>query len=152
MFKRLSLLPIILAACVAGAQSPPPTVSLRLAKGPIKVGKPISAILTVKFADAFHGYQNPPTDKFQIPVTVTAGKGTKITKVVYPKGIMKKVGGDTKPSAVYEGAIDIAVTLAAPKRAGTDSVTLLLNYQQCNADSCYPPDKVVATTKLTVTK
>ncbi|MGF1954233.1 protein-disulfide reductase DsbD domain-containing protein, partial [Lactococcus lactis] len=89
-----------------------------------------NATLKVKFAPGLHGYQNPPTDKFQIPISVSAGKGTTLSKVSYPKGVMRKAGGDTTESAVYEGEITIKVAIKVPTGAGAHDLNLVLNYQQ----------------------
>lgn len=152
MIKSSILAVALFTAAYGSAQSVPPTVTVKLDKPKATAGTTVNATLKVKFAPGLHGYQNPPTDKFQIPISVSAGKGTTISKVTYPKGVMKKSGGDTTQSAVYEGEITITVALKAPSGAGVHDVNLVLNYQQCTNENCYPPDKVPVKTTITVVK
>lgn len=139
-------------AALGAAQNVPPTVSVKLDKKPIVAGQPYTVTVVAKFAEGLHVYQNPPTDKFEIPVEIKATDGTKISKVTYPKGVLKKTAGSEKPSAVYEGEVTFVVTLIAPKKAGDAKVKLEFNYQQCTSDNCYPPAVVPAVAAIKVLK
>ena len=152
MVRNLLLIAGLAFASISAAQNVAPTVAVKLDKKPIVAGSPFTATVVVKFAEGLHGYQNPPTDKFQIPVEVKGADGTLVTKVVYPKGTLKKTAGDTVPSAVYEGEVSFEVTITAPKKPGDAKIKLVFNYQQCTSDNCYPPDKVSVTVPVKVLK
>lgn len=147
------ILPILLTAlgCLAlGQSNVPPKVSLKFATGKAQPSTPIKGTLTVTFADGLHGYQNPPSEKFMIPVTVTSNGGVKLVRAAYPKGVSATVGGSTTPVKVYEGTIQIPVVLLAPAKPGAYTANLSLKYQQCTENTCFPPSTVAATGKLVV--
>jgi DsbC/DsbD-like thiol-disulfide interchange protein len=130
----------------------PPTVKVILPKT-AKPGEKIKARVEVTFADGLHGYQNPPSGEYQIPVTLSLEtKGIKLDPVKYPKGEMLSIGGDPTPAAVYQGKIKIPVVITLPKKAGTAELKFTFSYQQCNDNSCFPPAKVSTTGKILIKK
>ena len=114
-------------------------------------GAVVKGTLTMTFADGWHGYQNPPSDPYQNPVTIALStKGFKFSKVTYPVGIIKDFAG-TK-TAVYEGEITIPFEFIAPKKIGKVALTFKLDYQQCNESSCLPPASMTLKGSLDVAK
>src|SRR5690348_10112222 len=96
---------VALTICLAvGQGNTAPAVKLVLPKE-AKPGATVKGTVELTFAEGLHGYQNPPTDEYQIPVKVDAETKGFTLKATYPKGIMKAIGGDPKPSAVYEGTV-----------------------------------------------
>lgn len=129
-----------------------PTVKVILPKT-AKPGEKIKATVEVTFGDGLHGYQNPPSGEYQIPVKLTLEtKGLKLDPIKYPKGEMLSIGGDPTPAAVYEGKIKIPVVITLPKKAGVTELKFTFSYQQCNDSSCFPPAKVSAIGKLLIKK
>lgn len=150
MIRNLLIAFAFAASVVATAQTPP-TATLILPKTAV-AGQTVKAKLRVTFAEGLHGYQNPPSQDYMIPVKVeSAIKGIPI-KVSYPKGNILSVNDESV--AVYQGLVEIPVTITLPKKPGVVSVKLNVSYQQCTDDTgqCYPPDTVVATGKITVKK
>jgi DsbC/DsbD-like thiol-disulfide interchange protein len=147
-----ALLPLLaLATAVAQAPDEAPTVSLKFAKATAAPGEKVKATLTVTFAPGLHAYQNPPSEEFQIPIKVgVAEKGFKLVKATYPVGTDFTMGGETKPAKVYEGTIAIPLEIKASAKPANYNVNVRLDYQQCNASSCFPPSSVVVKAKLTV--
>jgi len=134
------------AAVLFAQGDTPPTLKLRVQTPAVLVNTPIKALLTVTFATGLHGYQNPPSDPTNIPLTVSLGDKTfSIVSVGYPKGTPMKVAGESKPINVYQGTISIPVTLKGPMKAGTFPVKFAVRYQQCNAMSCFQPSTLNAT-------
>jgi hypothetical protein len=153
----LKLLAIMAGAslvCAAVAQAAdPPTVVIKLLKPTGAAGRHIKGEATVTFADGLHGYQNPPSENYMLPVVLKLdAKGFKLAKIVYPKGEMLAIGGETKPAAVYGGTIKIPFVLALPNKAGKYPVAFKLAFQQCNDVACFRPDELVVKTTVTVTK
>ena len=128
----------------------PAKVELKMA---VKTGMPGAVLkgkMLVTFSPGWHGYQNPPTHDFEIPLKMeTKTKGV-VLRVQYPKGTMKDFMGEK--TAMYEGTVELPFTLVLPKTAGTVPVKFDVNYQQCNSQSCLPPEFVSVTEKVTVKK
>jgi DsbC/DsbD-like thiol-disulfide interchange protein len=114
-----------------------PRVSLKILTKAPAPNSTVKGLVTIVFAEGLHGYQNPPTMDYQIPVTVQSDSKGNAIKPVYPKGTIKEFAGEK--SAVYEGTVEIPFTFAAPKKAGTSILTLKVGYQQCNDSGCFPP-------------
>lgn len=146
------IVPALLTACgvlAMGQSNVPPKVSVKVLNAKAKPGEKVKATLTVGFGSGLHAYQNPPSESYMIPVTVTS-KGVSLVKAAYPKGVDAAVGGDTKPVKVYEGTVQIPILLLAPAKPGTYSAALTVRYQQCNATSCFPPGTVAANANFSV--
>jgi len=152
MRRLLASLPLLIAATAAVAQSTPPTATLKFDKPTAAAGAVVKGTLTITFADGLHGYQNPPTDEYQIPLTVKViEKGFKLIKVSYPKG-EDYTGSDAKTIKVYKGTISVPVEIKAGAKPATYDVNVEVNYQQCNDNACFPPGQVVAKGRLVVAK
>ena len=151
--KRL-LLPLLLVvlAAVAGAQEVAPKVELVLNTKVLKPGALAKGSVFVTFAPGLHGYQNPPSKDYMIPVTLeSATKGIKI-KAAYPTGIPMPVPGETDQAKVYEGQIEIPFEFTLPKKPGKLKLELKLGYQQCDASACFAPGAVTVTKEIVVKK
>lgn len=135
----------------AGFQLPdPPQFAAKLAPGKITPGATVKGTATITFAPDLHGYQNPPTLDYQIPVKLeSATKGLAI-KPTYPKGVVKTLMGEE--SAVYEGKVEIPFTFKAQTKPGTYTLDLKMSYQQCNDQNCFPPDSLTAKIRYTVAR
>jgi hypothetical protein len=144
---------VSLLATAALFQAPAaPSVEVVPTKPSFTVGSQVRARVTLSFAEGLHAYQNPPTKDYQIPLTVNAGDDSfRIIKVYYPKGSDFQMAGEDEPSKVYEGQIQVTV-VARPKRAKAGKVTLPLSIdvQQCNAEACFPPEVVKASTEVQI--
>jgi len=148
---RLAIMPLALLGVAAAQTDTPPTVSLKLDKATAAPGAVVKGVLKVTFSEGLHGYQNPPAQDYQIPVKVDAAtKGFVLTKATYPTGIDFAMAGETTPSKVYEGTIEIPVLVKVSQTPGTYSLALKLDYQQCNASACFAPSAVTAKAPLRV--
>lgn len=127
-----------LVSISAFAQSAP-RVSISIPKT-AKPGEAVKGTVTVVFEAGLHGYQNPPSQSYMIPLKIeSATKGVTLKSIKYPKGDPIKVAGEDAPVMVYEGLIKIPVVLVMPKKAGKVDLSLKVKYQQCNESACYPP-------------
>ena len=124
-------------------QGDKPTATIKL--DAVVVGKPVKGVLTLTLPEGQHGYQNPPVDKYENPITLSVkDAGFKLGKVDYPKGVELKMEGAEKASRVYEGTITIPFTLVATKpAAGLKTVSFKVAYQLCTMSNCYPPSDLV---------
>lgn len=137
-FGRL-LVALVALVGAAQAQNVPPEVRLELERTSFATGEDVAGTLVVTFGPELHAYQNPPSEDWMIPVKiVAAGDGTVVARVDYPKGSPKQVGGMDEPALVYGGEVRIPVVLRASS-AATDELRVAFTYQQCDAQTCFPP-------------
>ena len=144
-----------LLAFLVLAQAQKPTATVKLDAPSTSVGKPLKGVLTLVLPEGLHGYQNPPSGEFDIPIKLSvADPGVKLTKVDYPKGESMSVAGVDKPTMVYEGAVKIPFTLVAakPLAKGAATVGLRLDYQLCTMQMCYPPASITVRVALKVAR
>lgn len=114
-----------------------------------KLNTAVSGTVTVVIPAGWHAYQNPPMDKYQTPVTVSSKDKNVVLKAAkYPKGMI--IDSFDGQAAVYEGTIKIPISVVF-KKAGKQTVTLNVLYQQCDDKSCMPP-KFVKPTAVVVVK
>ena len=95
-----------------------------------------------------------PNDPLLIPtvLAVDAPEGVTVASVGYPSPTELRQSGRSEPLLVLGPAFDIAVTLAvaAGTPTGARGVPVVLRYQACNDEVCFPPAKATATWTLTV--
>ena len=144
----MNLLITALIAPLMLPQGEPPQVNVQLKSSVGKVNGTILGTATVSFPSGLHGYQNPPTKDYQIPITISVdGKGF-LLKANYPKGVIKEFLGEK--TAVYEGQVKVPFAFTLPSKPGTYTITFSLGYQMCNDQSCFPPGAVTVTKKVSV--
>ncbi|MEZ0325375.1 MAG: protein-disulfide reductase DsbD domain-containing protein [Fimbriimonas sp.] len=149
--KALLGFALLAATVLSFAQDIAPKAELKLDKTTAVAGSTVKGKIILTFADGLHGYQNPPSDDYQIPTKIEAAKGTTLLKTIYPKGEPFLMSGEEKPAMVYQGRVEIPVEIKVPAKAGKQTIKLAVNYQQCNDNSCFPPGKIELSSKLTVT-
>lgn len=153
MRQFLSSIVLLLASAFAFCQAPEPTVALSKLPTQSVAGSKITIIVTITFAEGFHGYQNPPASEYEIPVDVKIdGKEFKVLKIAYPPGVDATIGGGEKPTKAYEGTIKVPVTVQLPTTVGKRNFKVVVKYQQCDTTSCFPPGQVQASTTVNVVK
>lgn len=131
------------------AQDVAPTIAFSLENSSAKPGAKVKGKVTVTFQPGLHAYQNPPTESWMIPLSVS-GRGVKVLSVDYPKGVKRAVGGAPDLAATYEGPVQIPVTIEAPSKAGEQTIELKVEYQQCDEENCFPPQSKTVSVKLSV--
>jgi thiol:disulfide interchange protein DsbD len=154
--KKISVGLLVVLLCAGFVQAgPKPKAKFLIKKNEtFKVGKAFTIPLEVKIPAGWHAYQNPPTEDYQIPLSVTeyVKKGEKkkgiLGKTKYPKGKVKIVTGEK--AAVYSNTVTIPVAFKAIKYKGEHTIKIDLNYQFCDDQSCMPPSKLTITQKITV--
>lgn len=126
----------------------PPKLSVVPAKTTVARGETVKGVVKIEFAEGLHGYQNPPTDEYQIPVAIsTKTPGVKL-KVSYPKGVIRESMG--APTALYEGKVDFPFEVTIDRPRGRVPVTFEVRYQQCTETNCFPPQTRSVQTVFTV--
>ncbi|MCB8933463.1 MAG: thioredoxin family protein [Fimbriimonadaceae bacterium] len=144
---HLALLALVLVPALAGAQDAP-KVELKLSKAKAAPGAEVKGTVVITFAPGLHGYQNPPSQDYQLPVVVKGDAGTVFSSVKYPAGHDEEVGGER--AKVYSGRTEVQVVFKAPAKVGAAKVSVAVDYQQCDANNCFAPGTVKASAPFTV--
>lgn len=151
--KLFSLILLSALVSLGLAQAPDPTVTVSAPPKQVAAGAKLTLTVTLTFAEGFHGYQNPPAQEYEIPVTIKVdGKEFKVVKVAYPAGKDAKIGGSDTATKAYEGSIKIPITLTAPTKVGAKTLKITVGYQQCDETTCFPPSEISKTVKVNVVK
>lgn len=131
-----------------GAAQDAPRIEVKLDAKTAKPSSEVKGSVIITFAPGLHGYQNPPSQSYQIPVAVKADKGTTVVRVKYPAGHDEEVGGEV--AKVYSGRTVVPITFKAPAKAGSAKLGVVVEFQQCDATNCYAPDSAKGSATLTV--
>ena len=156
MFRKLALIFLttaVAAVSMAQGMAEAPTMKVTIDKKTVKPGGVLKGEVLLTFASGLHGYQNPPSKDYMIPVTVKLeGKAfkEKDLKVTYPVGNDFMANGES--AKVYEGTVKIPFTLKLPAKPGKYDLDLVVGYQQCNESSCWPPAQLKNKTKIELKK
>ncbi len=148
MRRVLPFLVLLLASVIALGQDVPPKVVFTTEKATYKPGEDIKGTVTATFGPGLHGYQNPPSKDYMLPVQVKPGDGTIVKSVNYPAGHMEIAGGEE--AAVYSGTVSFPVVIAAPAKTGKVTLNVGFFYQQCDASTCYIPNTIPVSADVTI--
>ncbi len=131
------------------AQSPPKpetVVSLRARPTELTLapGGTATLKLQVEIIPGFHINSQKPLESYLIPTEVflPAESGFELAAMKFPKAVVKTFSfAPDEKLAVYEGTIEIALTLRArpETKPGSRKLGLGLRYQACNDTICLRP-------------
>ena len=131
-------------------QNVPAKAEIKLDQNQSMAGSIVTGTVSLTFAPGLHGYQNPPSEDYMIPVTVKSIEGATILRISYPNGEAATVGGETNPAMTYSGTIEIPVMIRLNSPTGSQSLKVSVGYQQCNEHACFPPSTATASANITV--
>jgi thiol:disulfide interchange protein len=151
LLLRTSFLAAVIFAggLMVNAQS----VSGSIAGGSVTRGKAGKATVMLSIPGGLHVNSNRPTGEYAIPTTLRAtAKGVKIGRVSYPRGHNRKFAFSESSINVYEGRVPFTfdVTVPATFKGNAVSVRVVVNYQACTNEVCYPPKSKEITLRTTV--
>jgi thiol:disulfide interchange protein len=150
-FLRIITLASAVLACgvLINAQS----VTGSIAGGSVTRGKTARATVVLSIPGGLHVNSNHPTSEYSIPTTVKAtAKGVKIGRVTYPRGHNRKFDFSETPINVYEGRVSFTFNITVPSSFSGNSVAVrvVVNYQACTNEVCYPPKSKEITLRASV--
>jgi thiol:disulfide interchange protein len=151
LLLRTSFLAVVIFAggLMVNAQS----VSGSIAGGSVTRGKAGKATVVLSIPGGLHVNSNRPTGEYAIPTTVRAtARGVKIGRVSYPRGHNRKFAFSENSINVYEGRVPFTfdVTVPATFKGNSVAVRVVVNYQACTNEVCYPPKSKEITLRTTV--
>jgi thiol:disulfide interchange protein len=151
LLLRTSFLAVVIFAggLMVNAQS----VSGSIAGGSVTRGKAGKATVVLSIPGGLHVNSNRPTGEYAIATTVRASaRGVKIGRVSYPRGHNRKFAFSENAINVYEGRVPFTfdVTVPATFKGNSVAVRVVVNYQACTNEVCYPPKSKEITLRTTV--
>jgi hypothetical protein len=142
------------------SSSPPPiansgdVVKVSAAGVSIQAGGKVDANVVLSISSGFHVNANPATFPYLIATEVTPGKveGINVDSPGYPGAEKKKFQFADQPLAVYEGEVQVKLSLRAEKNAasGSRSLPIAVRVQACDDEKCFPPATVNTTISVEV--
>lgn len=118
------------------------TITGSIANGTVAKGVAARATVVLSIPGGLHVNSNRPNAEYQIPTSVRAtSSGAKIGAVSYPRGRNRKFSFSESQLNVYEGRASFGfnVTVPASYKGSTVSVRVVVKYQACTEEVCYPP-------------
>lgn len=120
------------------------SVSGSVEKSSVKIGKTGKGSILLSIPSHLHINSNKPTSEFMIPTEIELNsKEAKDIKIIYPKGKDRKFEFSEEKLNIYEGKTPIPFTFMIPKnlKSKTINIKVLVSYQACTDEVCYPPQK-----------
>ena len=149
----MSLLLAAFFVCGLFSSAAGQTVSGSIAGGAVTRGMPGHATVVLHIPGGLHVNSNRPTGEYAIPTTVRAtARGAKIGRVSYPRGRNRKFDFSETPINVYEGNAMFRFDVTVPQSytGKTVAVRVVVNYQACTNEVCYPPKSKEVTLRANV--
>jgi thiol:disulfide interchange protein len=108
----------------------------------IKRGGTERATVTMSIPGGLHVNSNRPNSEYAIPTTVRpSGSGLRFGAVIYPRGRNRKFEFSESTINVYEGRVTFGFNVTVPQnfKGNTIRVRVIVRYQACTEEVCYPP-------------
>jgi DsbC/DsbD-like thiol-disulfide interchange protein len=133
-------------AAVPAAQSGNVGVNGFFSVDPAQQGSTFQAAVVLDIPRGLHVNANKPLGKYAVPtkVTIEPPRGFRVTPVSYPRGkVMSFPFAPNEKLAVYEGLTPLRFNVTVPpnQELGVARIRVVVNYQACTDDVCFPPKK-----------
>ena len=136
------------------AEKHPVKLTATPSAGRVAPGESLQIKLSIEIAKGWHINSHRPLEDFLIPtaVAVKAGLPVEVGEIAYPQGTDIELAGDTL--SVYEGTIELVapLTVADDAQPGRGSLSLSLQFQACDDNSCQMPDRLEVDVPMEVTR
>jgi DsbC/DsbD-like thiol-disulfide interchange protein len=133
-------------AAIANSQN----ISGSILGGAVTRGSKARGVITMNIPTGLHVNSNRPSSQYSIATTVRiSGSGVRSASVSYPRGRDRKFEFSETPVNVYQGTVRFPFSVSVPARYNGKSLSLrvVVHYQACTNEVCYPPrDKEIALT------
>ena len=142
----ISLLVLFLVSAVSVSAQSPPDIQINnyLKSDQIQKGRSVQGVVELNIPSGFHIHSNRPLEKFLIAtqLTIEAPQGVRVSRVIYPRALLRNLKFSKNRVAVYEGRATMRFNVTVPASFNGDSVQLRgkLRYQSCNDDLCFRPE------------
>ncbi len=93
-------------------------------------------------AEGWHINASVPLEDYLIPTQMSVS-GTALPSENFPQAIIKALGFNAQPLALYEGSLQLSAPL--PQNTSSDPGQVLLILQTCSDEICLAPEEVTFT-------
>lgn len=141
ILMQFSLLMLLMAAGMVSAATAQ-SVSGSIGNGTVTRGSAARTTVVLMIPGGQHANSNRPGSQYAIPTTVRAtSTGAKIGAVSYPRGTNRKFAFSEETLNVYEGrpAFTFTVTVPPGFKGNSIAVRVVVKYQACTEEVCFPP-------------
>lgn len=148
MKKKLSIFSLIFVtflAAVNGVSTDAQTISGSINKDSVRRGRrAASGQIILKIPAELHVNSHKPNDEFTVPTTVKFNdSNVKVSKIIYPKGILRKFKFSETALSVYQGRVIFPFTFSVPANLKSNEIRInaMIEFQACNEEVCFPPKR-----------
>ncbi|CAN5480184.1 hypothetical protein BH18ACI1_BH18ACI1_20680 [soil metagenome] len=116
--------------------------TIRGSIGTVKRGGAARATVVMDIPGGLHVNSSRPGSEYAIPTVVKASaSGAKVGTVMYPRGKNRKLAFSEDTINVYEGRTAFTFNVAVPAnfKGGVLKIPVVVRYQACTDEVCYPP-------------
>ncbi len=128
----------------ARARKKPVTAEAYASRLQVAPGGTVRVAIRLATDEGWHINSHEPLQDYLIATTVTLGKGSagKLGEVVYPPGKTLRLGFSKTELSVYDGEVwlEAPLTIAGKAKPGVSSLTLEVNLQACDDQTCLLPE------------
>jgi thiol:disulfide interchange protein len=136
IFTNLFFVCLLVFAASAGAQ----TITGSIPS--VKRGGSTKGTVVMTIPGGTHVNSNNPSSEYAIPTIVrVTGAGLKLGAVTYPRGKNRKFAFSEDSINVYENRATFSFNVSVPANYKGDTIKLrvVVKYQACTEEVCYPP-------------
>lgn len=144
------------ASTPADPDAPIRSIEWKPEKLQVSAGQTTEVTLRIQLNEPWHINANPASPSYLKPTLLTMKDNAVIEKfeVKYPKAESLKTAGFDEPLAVYQGTVELKISLAvaANAKAGEHPIAVELQYQPCDDQRCLAPARKKLTLNVEVTR
>jgi thioredoxin:protein disulfide reductase len=137
------IVPAALESTASPQSAPNIEVNASLSANKAQRGRSVWGSVTIQIPSGYHVNSNRPLEKFLIPteLTVETPKGFRVSRVIYPRAVLRNFKFSKNRVSVYEGRATMRFNVTVPrsKSTGSTELKLRLRFQSCNDEVCFPP-------------
>jgi len=112
--------------------------------GTIKRGGSVRGSIVLNIPSGYHINSSRPREASLIPTRVSvSSKNARVSAVNYPRGKSRRFTFSDTALSVYDGRAAISFNISVPSnfKGNSVKVRVLVSYQSCNDEACFPPRK-----------
>jgi DsbC/DsbD-like thiol-disulfide interchange protein len=136
------------------ATAPSIAAKLSLTTHEVQRGRVARASILLTIPDGYHINAHNPVSRFALPtkIAVEAPNGIRVGAITYPKAVVRRFNFSDDRLGVYERAAVIRFNLIVPRdqATGAGQLKVLLSYQSCSDEVCFPPARREITIPITI--
>lgn len=118
------------------------TITGSLGNGTVARGSVAKGKIVLSIPGGLHVNSNRPNNEYSIATTARiTGTGTKEARISFPRGKNRKFQFSENTINVYEGRVSFPYTVTVPANFKGNVIRLrvVVRYQACTDEICYPP-------------